>query len=374
MEVTRLSAAEVAQKLSREWGLRTRDLAGEAPPDALIADYIRAILSGHAGLDRQRADPVYVTTILNRVNDQLSALWPGTSGEPTGKGDAEHATDPARRVLEAMENLRDCEHVGNGYWLPAPVRLVELSSETALVVGGQPTWQIEDQLGCEIQRRGVTRTVLRDDLLGDWAADDRKWQALSSWEGSPPPDLLQWLKGERRRAEDDLMRSSAELDDFDVYWPPDATRAEAQWFRWIPSTRLSRAPDDLVLCRARGGYFGQRRCWWGALTHGRTGPTLREEAVVEPLKVRRLQYGLDAEYGNPTSVVVDRAQESLVVTLRSAVPPEERRLFTALGRDESDTSGRYPIRLRFPDTHTSVVESTLRSLQVEIIGQHREKR
>lgn len=361
-----LSPSEVEEVLSQEWGLSPTDLADELPPDPLLADYIRAALSGQCGLGRARVEPVYVTRLTNLVGDQLSVLWPRLSDRTHGVEEGESEADPIRRVLDTMEDLRDCEHVGNGYWLPAPVRLVKLSGQNALVVGARPTSELEAELGGPIARRGVARTVACADLMEEWTRDSRRWQSLDAWKGFAPSDLSRWLDSERQRARESLVPSSSEVGEFEVYWPGGARPAQPQWFRWMPADQLPEVPDRLVLCRIRAGYFGQRRYWWGDFTGDRRGPRLKREAEVEPLKVRRLQYALDADCGNPTSVRIQADSETLSLALRSAVPPEERRLFVAIASDESDSPGRYPIRLRASKAHADVIKETLRALSVEI--------
>lgn len=314
-------------------------------------------------------DPVYVTTVTNRVRSQLASLWPGLVEVSTDVSDDEEQTDadPVRRVLGELEDLRECEHLGHGYWLPTPLRLVALSPASALVVGGPHTPRLNDVLGCGAERRGIARTVSQAALSKEWTSDERRWQPLDAWMGSPPPDLLAWLDSERQRASINLVPSSSKIGDFEIYWPRAAKPSQPQWFRWVGTDQVMEEPEELALCRVRGGYFGQQRYWWGRLTRGAPGIRLQTEAAVDPAAVRRLQYALDAEHGNPTVIQAERDVDAVTYSLRSALPAEERRLFFALATEVSERRGRYPIRLRVSPIHRSAVERSLAGLCIHLI-------
>lgn len=364
-----LSRAEAEAALARQWRVPQRSLAGDSPPDEVVAEYLRAHLTAQCGFDRRRVEPVYVTAVTRRVREQLAPFWQDLANSSSGKdaGEDPVQADPVRRVLEALDDLRDAEHIGHGYWLPTPVRLVSLSSETALVVGGRPTADLEALLDCKVSRTWITRTVSRDDLPTRWLADQRRWQPLDEWMGSPPRDLSAWLAAERKRARANLLQSSSDVRDFEVYWPPIARPAEPQWFRWLDPRELAEAPDDLVLCRTRGGYFSQRRYWWGTLTGGPRGLRPKREAAIPPRALRRIQYAIDMQHENPTAARLDPDDDGVVVVLRSAVPAEERRLLFALSTDVSERPGRYPIRLRVPRRHVEAVQRSLTTLGIRLI-------
>lgn len=359
-----IEVRELAKQLAERLRISATEFAGSLPPDALVAEWIRGVLAAECGLQQLEPSPIYTTSLLNRVRSQLSPLWTALRHE---QEDSSQEGDLLRRMLDSLEDLRDVEHIGRGYWLPTPLRLVRLTPQTALVVGGLPVMLIERELGCSVHHVWITRTVATADLTAGWLEDDRKWQALDQWMGFPPADLSTWLAGRRKKAEVSLVRSSSEMDDFEAYLPSLAPRGDPQWFRWVERRSLIEAPGELVLCRTRGGRFSQRRYWWARLGQSRGGIRPQHEAPVDIPDVRRLQYALDQEHHNPTSIRVTDDDETTVFVLRSAVPAEERRLMLALSEDISDTPGRYPIRLRVPKRIRRRIEKSLVGLGVELI-------
>jgi len=120
------------QRIHRNLGISMTLEPSEESSDPIIAEYLRSGLYALAvppGIDA-RPEPVYVTRLTNLVRLQLSPIWPEldlrrdvrpSDLEKEREGDIH--PDPVRRVLDGLNDLRDVCELGQGYWLPCPVRL-----------------------------------------------------------------------------------------------------------------------------------------------------------------------------------------------------------------------------------------------------------
>jgi len=66
-------------------------------------------------------------------------------------------------ALETMQFLREAEPLGGGYWIPTPVRTVDLGSDRCLLVGPQPTSELQRHFA-GVRRAGAGRVMDRADV------------------------------------------------------------------------------------------------------------------------------------------------------------------------------------------------------------------
>jgi hypothetical protein len=338
----------------------------------VIAEYIRRCIYDRTAASSNQRDSVYVSSITNHVRRQLSPVWPRLDRKrnrapslPEQEAEGDIDPDPVRRVLEALDDLRDVVHLGLGYWALTPLRLVRLSQDTALVVGGMPIDVARAEIAAPLAQRWISRTVSIAELPAAFVADHAKWQATSAWLGAIPSDLGPWTTSILAEAARRLKPSASDLTEFELYQPA-LNRSRPQAFRWVPARTLSRPPQGLQFCRTfEDGRRGMRRYWIG--TVGRTRTHLRSEAEypIDTSTVRRLHYGIDARERAPTRISVLQGAD-VVLTLTNPLPPEERRLFTALGEDCSARLGKFPLRYRFDATAFDIVRPLLEQLSVQL--------
>jgi hypothetical protein len=348
-----------------------RETAIQTVSDEVIAEYLRTTLVAltHAG---ESVRPVYVTSITNQVRTQLVALWPELArirnqrpSEQEQRREGDKVPDPIRRVLEALSDLREAVHIGNGHWLPGPVRFVDMGGGRVLLVGGVSTAGLRGEFP-QLRPEWIARRIDHVQVPQPIREDPAWWQALDTWLGSPPESLEQWTAEYLQHARASLAQSASDLTDFEVY-APELRRRDAQAFRWIASDEIRHPPADLVLCRNRfTGFMAPRRYWFGILKPTNQGVRVEREAPVGDSDVRRLQYGLDQWAHSPTRVAVQPQKQRIILTLRNLLPPEERRLLIAFGEERSKARGRFPLEYAIGRDVYPPIEAKLRALGIEV--------
>ena len=110
-----------------------------------VAEYLRygvCILAASGEEGPSRTQAVHIGRLLGRVRNQLGPLLPGRESarlaELVTAVTSKEAREPdlCHRVLDRLEVLRDVHKLPHGYYLPTPIRLVELRSGNALVDRG----------------------------------------------------------------------------------------------------------------------------------------------------------------------------------------------------------------------------------------------
>lgn len=368
--------AQLPELVATGCGLAADMAQVDLPSDPVIAEYLRATIC-HLSQDGAggTSSAVYVTRLTNGVRRQLSSVWPQLERgrvlrpsvlEQDTEGDI--APDPIRRVLEALSDLREVQHVGRGYWLPVQLRLVDLGqyADAALVIGASSLTAARRKLGTGVVNTWIARRVRRSDLASHITSDASMWQGLTGWLGAPPGQMSEWFRKTLAAARAQMLASPAGLTDFEVYSPSLAPQ-RPQWFRWTDCRRLPRLPSGLSLCRVtEGHFFGVRRYWLGTIVEREGLRYAVSECGIDSQLARRLQYGWDVFEDAPTRVTLTRGRQHLEVRLTSLLPPEERRLFLALGREVSPIPGRLPSVFRFDQSLEPVIVRHLSELGVRL--------
>jgi hypothetical protein len=278
--------------------------------------------------------------------------------------------DPIRRVLEALHDLRDVAELGDGYWLPAPERFVELPSGVVLVVGGGGTAQVDWGIRALITHTWLARLLDKERLPATMVNEPTLWQPYENWLGRwKTSDLAQWTEQLLAHARGHVLRSGSDVTGFDLYLPRRGSR-ESQYLRWIPVRELADQPPDLVLCRSVATRFGPATYWLGEVRKSKGVSYLAREYPVALQHLRRLQYGLDLLAHAPTYFTLEQRATDQLITLRSWLPPEERRLLLALARDESERPGRLPSRYSFAPENAKDILRALSDLGIEMRAAH----
>ncbi|OIQ07932.1 hypothetical protein MOOR_24330 [Moorella thermoacetica] len=334
--------------------------------DQVIAEYLR---QGLCSLS-QGGQPVYITRLTNIVRRQLAPLWPElyVFRERRWSLEEQHAEgdihpDRVHRVLDILSDLRDFVELGEGYWLPAPVRLVTLpGSGRVLVVGGLATADLRWKLCPEVALAGFARTVPEGALPDTLRFDRSMWQPYGAWCGDPPADLKKWTEACIAHAQGQLRDSASNFSAFEIY-APWLRRGQPQYFRWMRFEdfidEIMTPPRTLLLCRSIPGRLQVPRKYWLGIVDPKG---LKREAPLPYGHARRLAYGMDLLYGVPTRAV----WEDGTLVLRNWLPPEEHRILTAIGRETSLCPGRLPLRLEIGPEWRQFASESLNALGIEI--------
>jgi hypothetical protein len=327
----------------------------------VLADYVRQALSTF-GSAAAGPPSVHVLRLLNSVRRQLG-FWLEDGKEP----------DPARAALDALVDLREAADAGFGFYLPTPMRRVDLQGGGALLIGSLPTRLLERRLGLHgaIRTAGLAR-VLKPSDSGRLPSGALPAQPFRNWLGTGESDLSAWTDQRLREARRALKLAAGDVGPFEVYLP-EADPRSPQYFRWVSTEKWSRlaarsghTPLQLYLCRLRNKQAD--RYWLGRLraSDDGTGVQVVREAPIHPVETRRLSYGLDLRSGCPVRARLEHAPGGgSELVLNSWLPPEEWRLLKALTvRVSADKE--WPLRFRLESVWVAAIDYALRGLGVRV--------
>lgn len=327
-------------------------------------------------LSREGTTPVYISRWLSLTGRIARPAFSSTLGE-------EESDSVLRGVVADLESLGDVASVGNGYWVPAPIRVVALHNEEEgknqswLLIGSVPTSRFPEEARLGLEHRGAARF---------WCEDPTKWQEAmgcclarqneAAWRSDPTGDVEQLRAWTQRILNTSLSPLGDYEAEFEAYAPGVRALRDSnhpfQFKRW--TTELERLPNGRFLMR--------RRSRWG-MTEPRIGRIERGKLVeagtlaLEGGDLRRLLYGLDVLAVNPTQARTRAAQaeERLafgngahVFRLGNEVPRSENRLLLAVGtlRSPSDPTRYYPREWIVPARHVEVVRRAFVGLGVPL--------
>ena len=231
----------------------------------------------------------------------------------------------AASPLDLMRLLREAESLGNGYWIPAPLRVVSLGDSCSLVVGAHPTQELRRHFP-SVRRAGAGRVA----CAGDIAL--LPVQALASWMGHDGHSAAVWAAMQVEAAAALLAPSVAtsDLEEFTVSQRKPSSGNAPGWIRFEARDGLTW--QGVRLCRQRTGRTKHRFF----LARREAGSMLLEGPPVGD--VWRMQYGLAALAGQPLTCILSQASDDeRVLTLPLPARGPLQRLLVAL----CETDPRY---------------------------------
>ena len=329
-----LSGQEVARQLIEAFfGSQARPGLSE---EALRAEVLRVAIWEQSVLTQpQSLESACVSTqkVLRRARffwqPLFSALEKADSSEETLVEDG-----LSRRTLESLAEQGDLLSLGNGQWLPAPLRLVPLFRDRYLLVGGIPASLLARDIFQNLRLHGSFRQL--DANLAqkyspfDGFVDPWQFQAQKSWLGDPPPSFEALI---------DQFRAISLLPQMTQYaaeaYVPLPGRSQSR--RWRPLDKVQR--DGRYLLRSQKPW-GQRFYSIGSVENGQV---VMQSQFLESWDIRRLCYALDDEARAPTQANWNRRDG--VLTLHSELPARERRRLALLGTLQTNGTDLYYPRL-----------------------------
>lgn len=228
-------------------------------------------------------------------------------------------------ALKTMQDLREAESLGSGYWTPAPVRVVELGSDCHLLVGPQPTSELQRHFA-GLHRAGAGRVV-----RAGTAALPRQSQA--AWRGSDGNNARAWTQATIISAMQQFAPSVA-ADNLQVFSVRQAggKRREPVWV-----SAGSSPPCEwrgVGLFRVRTGATRYRYF----LAKYEAGKEFLEGPAV--LDAARAQCGLAALQSQPLTTNITAISGATSISLPVAPPQSVRRLLVALCEADLRSFGR----------------------------------
>ncbi|MCI3918745.1 hypothetical protein MO973_00660 [Paenibacillus sp. TRM 82003] len=274
----------------------------EIVQEAIISEYLREIiyvLSSNNNENKPgRFTPVYLTKIINTLRNHLEVVWPRTKGTPffSIRAIDEDGTDTLntssiKGTLSSLQLVGDIMHVGDGFWLPAPFRLIQLPDGDDIgIIGGWPTNHISRKFQ-SVTNAGIGR-ILKVKQAPKSAFSAHSWQSFESWRGWVPDNLIEWTQSQVKRAQAYGSQSSESYIDYELYVSFRAKRYyKSSWVRFedFDSNELQK---QVLLCRTRRqpiGYF------LGVFQKGK----LVKELSLDRETVAWLRLGLRLLHGTP---------------------------------------------------------------------------
>lgn len=223
-------------------------------------------------------------------------------------------------ALNAISSLREIEHIGKGYWLPTPTRVVYLGNETALLLSIASTDELKRHFS-SVRRAGLGRLVAMAQV------SHLPTQSLKSWCGTYEVDTATWARTLIKSVKNDFRPSIVQtgLEAFSVKSvsrPPYITHHEPVWLP-IRDSRIL-VWNSVSLFRSRIG-FNHYRYFLGIVTGSIAlleGPSVKDNLS--------LQFGLASLIGKPLTVSVRSKVNSIYLKLPLTVPSSVKRLLSAL--------------------------------------------
>lgn len=327
--------------------------------ETIIAEYFRYIIS----ISGAQGEPIHINRIMSRIRSQIGLLLPEDSDEwqsikKIAQESQEDINDPVASILPKLLIIRDVEHVGNGFYVPTPFRVVELPHNGAFVVGGIPTKEVIQLLGKSVRSVGIIRFIKLEEKILDYVMK----QSFEAWMGYDPEPVQDWLMKYLEKATKKLVPSSVStLMSFEVY-DPLATSTNLQYYRWNDCQNWSETEQKLYLCRTK---MNPRRYWLGLLKKRGNEVQAIKEVDVPFTDVRRLQYGFDCLTKKPTFAQFTQSDKDIAINIFNYLPEQENRFFVGL-LSAPGSSGRLPLKYRFPKDFLADVVYLLSNLGIKL--------
>jgi hypothetical protein len=335
----------------------------EALKRALVSEHLRAT-TYFASVHTSSTDSLplpHTTRLMTNLRRNLDVLWPLQAAESSTNATV-NSTNYYRTVLDDLEAIGDLVPTGGGYWISAPLRLVEGSDpETLLVFGGAPCEVVRAATGAMVSCAAATRFVRRIDLKHPAAF--RLIQSLDTWLGVSDP-LPLWTK---RTIAAHLKRLSASeeiaADQLEVY-APDFYRDRKKHGRWMPATEIDRPIDGPRLCRPRAAHARvyDRPHYLGVFSFRQGRLALLRSASVELEIGRRLRFGVDSELKQPRSATITLSGDTCIVDLPYRLPKPEARVLSLGWR--MSTPGATNDAFAIPRAALPALDRALRRLSI----------
>ncbi len=313
-----------SQKAARLNVLHTLGFAEQAMQPAvgpmLYAEIVRTVLWAHW---RSQEKPVYSTRLIHAV---MRSLLPWHCNDDS-QDEIKQRLD---ETLLELAIIGDIASLPGGYWIPTPLRIVNLpDAKHWLVLGGMPTHLLPSSLHAVLEHNGTARFLTS---LPDEQKPDIDHQPYQEWLRTPDQAIDQWTS----TVLDTVVLNPAGEISIDVYAPAKARGGSYQYERWtkqIGKLSSGRYLARIVRRRNSPAYMIAQ------IDNGR--PVALGVPDLGEGDIRRLMYGLDRHAHNPVRIMAKRHSTYWTLTLRSALPYAEHRLLLALGTLRTRDDGKY---------------------------------
>lgn len=262
--------------------------------ELFLTEYWRAILfeiAFKSEFSNDNIQPVHNRKIKNMLSQKIDAIWPELN-DATLK----EQTDFTKHVRKCLEIIGDTVHLGNGFYVPLPLRMIELpESEYVVIVGGTTTTLIRNMIP-NARISGYGRIVAKT-IIPDLIKTDRNlWQDYSNWIGWKPGNIKSWMTLQIRQLSTLGSQSIQGFEEYEVYNSLGHKERGSRSF-WIDQRTIqAQKISGVLLCKT---VDSNRRYFLGEL---KDGYLLNELTITDTDTIRWLMIGLRLDSGrSPTA-------------------------------------------------------------------------
>lgn len=302
---------------------------------AIVADHIRSLIWAPylrpVGVDRE---PVHTSRIFAALDRNLRFLPLEAAG---GAGAAQHSL--YEFVRDQLERCGDIVHLGNGYWIPAPLRLVRAEpAQAALIVAGLPTAALARMFKSPIHSIGPARYLVGAEPPGDTFSEESvaEWLGVSEGLAAWTEQILAWATPRLQQQAD------IEDDSLEIY-APDIFHARRRLGFWLEAKDFQEPSPTLRLFRPKTAarWRFNRPDYLGLFHSGAAGAQVAHAVQIPSDTAYRLHFGFDQKYRLPRTIALHRNGTAHKFDLKFNLPAPEARVLGFCWSDLGDNSDRY---------------------------------
>lgn len=232
--------------------------------------------------------PVHTRRIKRMLKQQMDAIWPELEVETL-----KDQTDVIKPVRNSLEKIGDIVRLRNGFYLPLPLRLIDLpKSKYSVIVGGMSTESIQNMLP-SAKIAGYGRIIDKKRIPDSIKKDRHLWQEYANWIGWKPDNIDGWMTMQLRQLSTSGSKSIQGFEEFEVF-NSFGNRESGSRSIWINQrTILAQQLSGVVLCKT---VDSNRRYFLGEL---KDGCLLKELTITNIETLRWLMLGFRMCNGRP---------------------------------------------------------------------------
>ena len=304
--------------------------------DAVLAEYIRAcVYQPYYWLDEWGPPrSTHTTRIFSALTRDIAFLSTDTEYFPCPRT---HDDDPdhSASVLRNLSRIGDVVGLGDGFWAPAPVRIVKATggrSDALLITGGVPFELLQIKFAARVSSVGCARFLHLDGGGLRRLRAQGELQSIQDWLGGPSENLRLWTRRVLASLTAGLSSmETIEATDCEIY-VPDSLPNKPPQRNWLPIRELPVLPRDWRLCRPPASKSASYdRPTYLVLLRDAGGQAAFQKLVLVPADVRRrFMFGFDQVKGVRRTVRIEDRGPIFRAKIPFGLPEPEDRLL-ALG-------------------------------------------
>ncbi|PLR92037.1 hypothetical protein [Bacillus sp. T33-2] len=239
--------------------------------EAIISEFLRDSIHKLTYIEQEEINwknnsSVHTRKIIYLLRQQLEAVWPAKKSwqlSKVNKDDTHLFSNPLdsqfiKRRLWNLELLGEILHIGNGFWVPTPIRLIQLPDKEDIALIGGCSTKYALNISSFVSQAGLGRLINKDSISKGALQNKNLWQPYSQWVGWMPKDLSNWTEALLKQAQEKGASTIYTYDDFEIFTSFNSNHNfKSAWARAIDISGA--VPNRTVLlCRTsdkRSSYF-----------------------------------------------------------------------------------------------------------------------